>query len=144
MRLNAFNAKGAEHDDLVAGEDVDDGTDDSTLSPEDRIENKKEAIKTALLTKVAKKIHADNLTDFEAATTNERDLMFTIDDKVDKYLNKPENLKKTFGDMMADVESDPEVTTKAIKYVETRKVAAQKMDNLAPEYEKETQVVGSI
>ena len=144
LRLNAFNAKGAEHDDLVAGEDVDDGTDDSTLSPEDRIENKKEAIKTALLTKVAKKIHADNLTDFEAATTNERDLMFTIDDKVDKYLNKPENLKKTFADMMADVESDPDVTTKAIKYVETRKVAAQKMDNLAPEYEKETQVVGSI
>ena len=114
------------------------------ITPEEKFENNKEKIKQVMLSKVAKTIHANNLDDFEAASRDERDLMVTIDSKIDKYLAKPENLKKTFNDMAEDIEKDDEVKVKAIRYVETKKASINRMDSFAKGIEKETEIIGSL
>lgn len=144
LRLNAYNAKGAEHDNLDDGEDVESEIPENELSNEDKIENKKEDIKQVVFSKVAKTLHADNLTDFEAASQDEKDLMLSIDDKVDKYLAKDTNLKKSFNDMLNDVETDSDVKAKAIRYIEAKRSSSQRLENHANGLEKETKIIGSL
>ena len=142
-RLNAF-AMG--QDDLL--DELDDsnetGGDDEELSKEDRIENKKEEIKNVVFKQVAKTIHANNLTDFEAASRDEKDLIVSIDKKVDDYLAKPENLKKNINDMVTDIQADNDVKSKAVRYVETKKAASIRADTLAKTLEKEVETLGSL
>ena len=114
------------------------------ISNEDRIENTKDEIKKVVFNKIAKTIHANNLTDFEAASRDEKDLMVAIDNKIEKYLNKPENLKKTLENMVTELETDNEIKSKALRYVETKKGAILRADTLAKGLEKETELIGSL
>lgn len=117
-----------------------------TETDEDRtaeFENKKEIIKQAVLGKISKTIKA-NLTDFDAASHSEKDLISAIDDKIEKYIKRPENLKKTIDDMISEIERDNEVKSKAIKFVETKKAATIRADILAKGLEKETEVISSL
>lgn len=144
LRLNAYNAKGKEHDNLDDDADVESSIPDNELSDEDKLENKKEEIKKVVFSKVAKTLHADNLTDFEAASQDEQGLMMAIDDKVDKYLEKDSNLKKTFNDMLSDVEKDDDVKAKAIRYVEAKKSSTQRLENHSKGLEKETEIISTL
>ena len=88
MRLNSYNS----------GEDALDDIDDVSeeISEEDSIENTKEQIKEVILSKVAKTIRAANLTDFEAASKEERNIIQSIDAKVEEYLNRSDSTEKSF------------------------------------------------
>ena len=144
LRLNAFNSRGADHDDLL-GDEVEDEIPADEISEEDAIENKKEEIKKVVFSKVAKTLHAENaLTDYEAASPDEQSLMLSIDSKVDNYLKTDKNLNKTFGDMVKDVEDDTDVKMKAVRYVESRKSATQRLENHAKGLEKETEIIGTL
>lgn len=144
LRLNAFNSRGADHDDLL-GDDVEEDIPAADMSEEDAIENKKEEIKKVVFSKVAKTLHAENaLTDYEAASPDEQTLMLSIDDKVDDYLKTDKNISKTFGDMVKDVEEDPDVKMKAVRYVESRKSAVQRLENHTKGLEKETELIGAL
>ena len=139
-RLNNFNLG----TDTLDDEDVVKEDDDSDLDPEDKLENKKEDIKKVVLDTVAKSIHANNLTDYEVASRDERDIMTSIDKKVDDYLAKPDNLVKPLTSMVSDIEKDNTVKEKAIKYIETKKAATIRADTQAKEIEKETGIISSL
>ena len=137
-RMNAFiNGTDDLQDEIIEGEN--ELIDDSV-----RLENKKEELKNLMFSKVAKTIRANNLTDFEAATRDEKDLMVAIDKKVDDYLKKPENLQKTIPDLVAEIETDNEIKSKAIRYVETKKASIIRADTLTKGLEKETDIIGSL
>lgn len=136
-RLNNFN-NGT--DDLS---DVD-ANDEEDLSEDDIIENKKEQIKQVVFSKVAKTIRANNLTDFEAASEDEKEIISTIDKKIDDYLAKDENLQKPFSSLVDEIEKDNDVKSKAIRYVESKKSAAIRLDTHSKGLEKETEVIGSL
>lgn len=129
LRLNNFNAIGAEHDDLI-GDDVEDEKDTASIdmSDEDAIENTKEEIKKVVLSKVAKDLRAPKTLSLDAETNDERELALAIDKKIDKYLETDANSEKSFRDLVAEVESDSDVKMKAVKYVETKKSTAHKME----------------
>lgn len=136
-RINSMNSGEESVEDII--DEVSSTIDD----PKDIIENKKEEIKKSVFERIAKTIKA-NLTDFEAATPGEKDLISVIDDKVEKYLGNPENLKKTLNDMVTDIEKDNDVKLKAIKFVETKKASTIRADILSKGLEKETSVISSI
>ena len=141
-RLNSLNSGELSLDEVSEEASAKDYTD----TDEDRaaeFENKKEIIKQAVLGKISKTIKA-NLTDFDAASHSEKDLISAIDDKIEKYIKRPENLKKTVDDMISEIERDNEVKTKAIKFVETKKAATIRADILAKGLEKETEVISSL
>jgi hypothetical protein len=135
-RLNNFNNGTDMLNDDVDLEDA--------VDPEDEVENMKEQIKELVLNKVAKSIKADKLTDFEAATKDEQDIALSIDRKIEEYLSNEENIKKPFNELVAQIESDKEVKTKAVKYVETKKISEQKLAQLSKNLEKEVEVINSI
>lgn len=141
-RLNSLNSCELSLDEVSEEASAKEYTD----TDEDRtaeFENKKEIIKQAVLGKISKTIKA-NLTDFDAASHSEKDLISAIDDKIEKYIKRPENLKKTIDDMISEIERDNEVKSKAIKFVETKKAATIRADILAKGLEKETEVISSL
>ena len=75
-RINSLLSGEETMEDIVDSIDVEDNID--TLSTEDRLENKKEEIKQVILSKISKDLKAQ-LTDFEAANSNERDLIVIIE-----------------------------------------------------------------
>jgi hypothetical protein len=135
-RLNNFNNGTDVLDDVVA--------DAADLSDEDEAENTKEEIKELILSKMAKKIKADNLTDFEAANKDEKDIILAIDRKIDKYLENPLNLDKPFSELVGEIGSDQEIKVKAIKYVESKKATAERLAQLSKNLEKEVEIIGNI
>lgn len=140
LRLNRLNNSVNNTDDLI--DDVDDGTEE-TIAAEDEYETKKEQIKELVLTKVAKTLKVNNLTDFDTATKEEQDLMVAIDKKIDSYLAN-ETSKKTFKELIDEVETDNEVKINAMRYVESRKAGAQKLNSLSKNINKEIEIVDSI
>ena len=136
---------------LLSGEetidDISDEVDASSanveLSASDKKENRKEEIKQIILSKISKDLKA-KLTDFEAASSSEKDLIVIIDDKVEKYLSKPENLSKSLADMADEIEKDPDVKTKAIKFVETKKASVLRAETISKGLSKEIDVISSI
>ena len=137
-RLNNFN----NGTDVLEDDDVID--DDEALDDADEIENMKDEIKNLVLTKLAKTIKADNLTDFEAANKDEQNIILSIDKKIDQYLEDPENLDKPFAELVAEIGRDQEVKAKAIRYVETKKATMDKLTQLSKNLDKETEIIGSI
>lgn len=143
-RINSLNSGEITMNDILENNNSDDI--EITKIEQDKtteIENKKEEIKQIVLDKISKTIKA-NLTDFEAASHSEKDLIVAIDDKIEKYLANPTNLKKTINDMITDVESDNEIKTKAIKFVETKKAALNRSLTMAKGLEKETEIISSL
>ena len=136
MRLNSYNS----------GEDALDDIDDVSeeISEEDSIENTKEQIKEVILSKVAKTIRAANLTNFEAASKEERNIIQSIDAKVEEYLNRSDSTEKSFDELVAEVETDREVKLNAIRYIESKKANSFKADAIAKGLEKEIEVIGSL
>jgi hypothetical protein len=134
-RLNNFNNNEDSLDDVVE-EDV--------LDKEDDIENTKEQIKSIVLKNLAKTLKADNLEDFEAADKDEKDLILSIDRKIEEHLSKPENLDKPFVDLVKTVEQDQDVKVKALKFIETKKIAEQKLSQLSRNLQKEVEALDSI
>lgn len=141
MRINRLNNFNNNEDKLDSGEEIDS---EEPIDDLEAVENMKENIKELVFNKVAKTIKASNLTDFEASSKDEQDLVLTIDKKIDSYLENPENVKKPFSELVSQINSDKEITVKAIKYVETKKVAEQKINQLTKNLEKETEIINSI
>jgi len=135
-RLNNFN-NGTD----LLDEDIDL---DEVIDDEDKFENTKEEIKEIVLRKVAKTIKADKLTDFEASSKDEQDISIIIDKKIEEYLTSEENIKKPFSELILKIEADKDIKTKAIKYVETRRAAEQKLTQLSKNLEKEVEIINSI
>ena len=138
-RLNNFNNS-------ATGETLSDDveTADLEMEPEDYAESVKEEIKNVVFKKVAKDIKANNLTDFEDATKEEREIMLAIDKKIDNYLEKPENIQKPFKDLVDEVEKDNSVKSKAIKYVETKRIAVNKAINMSKNLTKEVEEIDKV
>jgi hypothetical protein len=136
-RLNKFN--GGE-DSLT--QDVLDESDEE-LDEEEELENTKEKIKEVVLGKVSKTLGA-KLTDFEAADKDEKDLILAIDKKIESYLRDPKNADRPFEELTGQIESDQEVKIKSLKYVETKKIAEQKLSQLSRNLEKEVEALSSI
>ena len=135
---------------LVRLNDFNNGSDtlsdaEETLDPneEDEDENLKEDIKEAILKKISKTLKA-NLEDYEATTSGEKELILSIDEKIESFLNNPENKDKTFKELVDQVESDNDVKLKALRYVETKKMANQKLKQLSKNLDKEAEIIGSI
>lgn len=139
MRLNNYNDK-------TSGEmlDTDVVTDTDDLTPEDYSESVKEDIKKVVFKKVAKEIKANNLTDFEDATKEEREIIIAIDKKIDQYLEKPENIQKPFKDLVDEVERDNSVKAKAIKYIETKRISAAKHATIGKNLTKEAEEIDKV
>ena len=139
-RLNSFNngEDDLEEDDGILVDNEED------LDDDDQVENMKDDIKNLVLSKIAKKIKANNLTDFEAANKDEQDIMLAIDRKIEKYLEDPANLDKPFAELAAEIERDQEVKAKAIRYVETKKLTIDKLAQLSANLDKETEIIGSL
>ena len=138
-RLNNYN----NGTDSLSDAQIDIG-DINQLSNEERIENKKEDIKNIILSKISKTLKANNLTDFEAATRDEKLLILAIDKKIENYLADPNNNEKSLNDLISDIETDPDVKASAIRYVESKKISQQKLETLSKNLDKENQVIGSI
>jgi hypothetical protein len=134
-RLNNFN----NGDDALA-EDVE----EEVFDAEDDIENTKEQIKEIVFKNFAKTLKADKLTDFEAADKDEKDLIVSIDRKIDEHLSKEGNLDKSFNELVKAVEEDQDVKVKALKFIETKKIAEQKLTQLSRNLEKEVEALDSI
>jgi len=139
-RLNNFNNT-ANPDTL---EDIIDDDDEEDIDDEDQAENIKDKIKNIILGHVADALHAKNLTDFEAANRDEKDLIIAIDNKIDDYLSDPENLKKPFAELVSGIETDKEIKSKAVRYVETKKMSQQKIDNSSINLDKENEILGNL
>jgi hypothetical protein len=135
MRLNNFNGN---------TDSLSDIEDDADLDEEDVIENKKEEIKNAVFSRVAKSLKIKNLTDFEAANKNEKDLILLLDRSVEKYLNDPENLEKSFNDLVDTIEADPVVKRQAIQYVESKNIGLKNLNTLSKNLEKEISTLQDI
>lgn len=143
-RINSVNSGEESIDSVVEDAVVDISYLNNTeLDKETQLENKKEEIKKLIFSKISKTIRA-NLTDFEAASAGERDLIAIIDDKIEKYLSKPTNLKKTLNDMTEELEADNEIKLKALKFVETKKASAIKAETMSKNLEKETDIISSL
>ena len=138
-RMNNFN----NGSDSLSDEDIDVG-DINQLDNDDVIENKKEDIKNIILSKIAKTLRANNLTDFEAATRDEKAIIIAIDKKIESYLSNADNDSKTFEDLVAEIETDPDVKTTALRYVESKKINQQKLETMSKNLDKENAVIGSI
>ena len=138
-RLNRFNGKLDNLDD----DEVEDEVPETEVSTEDKIENTKEKIKKVVLDNVSKKLKA-NLTDYDDATMEEKSIITSIDKKIDSYLSKDENIKKPFNDLVTEVEKDNEITSKAVNYVESKKIAQKQLIQLQKNLDKETEVIDSI
>lgn len=143
QKLKRMNNHLAGNDSLSGDVETEDEGEEE-LSPEDKYENKKENIKNIVFSHVAKTLHASNLTDFEAASRDEKDLMVVIDKRVDDYLQKPENLQKSMGDLIADIETNNDIKAKAVRYIETKKAAVNKSNFAAKQMEKEADLIGSL
>jgi len=135
-RLNNFN----DNKDALTTDVID----EEELDEEDDVENTKEEIKNVVLRKFAKTLKADKLDDFEAADKDEKDLILSIDRRIDSYLSKKENIDKPFDELVSDVEQDSEVKVKALKFIETKKIADQKLAQLSRNLQKEVEVLDSI
>ena len=136
MRLNNFNG----HTDSL--DDIDDS--DSDLDEEDKIENKKEEIKNAVLSKVAKELKIKNLTDFEAANKSEKDLILLLDREIEKYIDDPANMEKSFADLVDSIEKNPVVKRQAIQYVESKNIGLKNLNTLSKNLEKEIATLQDI
>lgn len=139
-KINSLNAGEISLESVIDDEPSEDETESDKITA---IENKKEEIKNIVFGKISKTIRA-NLTDFEAASYSEKDLIATIDDKIEKYLKVPANMKKTINDMVEDIEKDNDVKVKAIKFVETKKAAVLRAETLSKGLEKETEIIASL
>lgn len=138
IRLNAFNTGEDTFDDIELGNEIESATD------EDKTEDKKERLKNVIFSKIGKTLKTNNLTDFEAASRDEKDLIITIDRKIEKYLNRDDLGEKSFDDMAQDLESDNEIKAQAVRYIETKKASTTKLEKMAKRLEKETEIVGKL
>ncbi len=136
-RLNKFNSG----EDSLTTDVVEEG--DEEMTAEDEAENTKEQIKDVVLGRVSKTLGA-RLTDFEAADKDEKDLILSIDKKIESYLRDPKNAERPFEELAGEVEKDPEVKVKSLKYVETKKIAEQKLSQLSRNLQKEVEALDSI
>lgn len=134
-RLNAYNNNEETFEDLEA---------ETELQPEDYEESVKDQLKEVIFKKVAKEIKAKNLTDFDAATKEEREIILAIDKKMDEYLSKPENLQKPFNELVTTIETDNSVKAKAIKYIETKRLAQNKAINMSQNLTQEVKAIDKV
>ena len=137
-RLNAYNNS-------ASGENLSDiPVEDENLDQADYEDSLKEQLKEVLFKKVAKELKAKNLTDFESATKEEREIILAMDKKIDDYLSKPENIQKPFAELVNAIETDSDIKSKAIKYVETKRLAQNKAIQLSQNLTQETKVINKI
>jgi len=116
---------------------------DVALNDEDNIENTKEKIKEIVLSNVSKKLKA-NLEDYDDATIEEKGIIAAIDKKIDSYLSKDENAEKPFSELVKTIESDTEVSTKAVNFVESKRLAQKQLIQLSKNLDIENEVIGKI
>ena len=136
-RLNFFNNN---TDSLT---DIDDSDISTTENETDIAENTKKKIKDIVLSRVAKTLNA-NLSDYDSATSEEKSIITSIENKIDKYISDPQNKDKPFSNLIDDVDKDKEITSQAVRYVETKKIAQKQLNQLAKNLDIETKVVSSI
>lgn len=134
-RLNNFNNNEDSLDD--AAEEPEE------LSLEDEEETTKEQIKNIILTKVAKSLNA-RLDNYDEANDDEKTIINTISNKIDNYISSEDNKEKSFDDLVQTVEQDKDITSKAISYIETKKIAKKQFNQLEKNLAKEVEVVNSI
>lgn len=134
-RLNNFNNNSDTLDDVIETPDE--------ITDSDNISNTKEKIKNIVLNNVANKLKT-KLDDYDEASMDEKAIITSIDKKIDKYLNSEENVAKPFKDLVAEVENDRDVATKAVNYIEKKKLAQKQLQQLSKNIDVETQVINSI
>lgn len=134
-RLNAYNNNEETFEDVELEDE---------LQPDDYEESVKDQLKDVIFKKISKELKAKNLTDFDAATKEEQEIIFAIDKKIDDYLAKPENLQKPFNDLVNAIETDSSVKSKAIKYIETKRLAYNKSINMSQNLTQETKVIDKV
>lgn len=145
-RLNKFNRKRDVSEledplDILNNEEDDDLV--VTADEEDEIEDAKDKVKTAVLKNVSKQLKA-NLTDYDATNNDEKNIISAIDKKVEEYLSKEDKNEKSFNELVDAVKADPEVTRKALAYIETKKIGMVKQKQLVQNLERETEIVSTI
>ena len=136
-RLNNYN-------NAASGERLDDAESTDELAPEDYEETVKDQIKEVIFKKIAKELKAKNLTDFESATKDEKEIILAIDKKIDEYLANPENIQKPFAELVSTIETDNSIKSKAIKYVETKRLAQNKAINLSQNLTQEIKAIDKV
>jgi hypothetical protein len=134
-RLNDYNNNTDALSDII---------EDEVPEEEDSVENTKEEIKKIVFENIAKTLKAGKFEDFESATKDEQDLIISIDRKIETYLSDEANVEKPFNELVNTIEQDRDIKTRAIKYIETKKVSEQKLSQLSKNLEKEVEVINSI
>lgn len=142
-KLNRMNKFAGKRDGETLTDDVE-GAEAEDISDEDYTETLKQQIKDEVLKRVAKQLKAKNLTDFEEATKEEKVLALSIDNKIDEYLAKPDNVRRPFNDLVNEIDSDADVKSKAIAYVESKRSAAVKAATLSKALEKELAAIDKV
>lgn len=137
-RLNNFN-----NGDDALDDDVD-IISTSDLDEDDLIENNKQKIKDAIFKNVAKKLKVQNLDDFEPSTKDEEELIQKIDRSIDEFIANPDNAEKSVGDLVSNIENQPDIKAKALAFVEGKRIAAQKLTQLSKGIDKEFEVLEKI
>ena len=137
IRLNAFN----NNSDSLS--DIDETDASTTENEEDILENTKSKITDIVLRKVAKTLKA-NLEDYDSATPEEQAIISSIRGKIDTYLDNPENKNKSFDELMNTINTDKDITTNAVRFVETKRIAQKQLNQLAKNLDKETEIIDSL
>lgn len=138
IRLNNFN-------DPTSDETLEDAeTEDPDLTEEDYAETLKEQIKEKLFKKLAKQLKINNLSDFEESTKEEKEIILAIDRKLDEYLSDPEKVKQPLQTLIDEVDSDPNIKSKAIKYLETKRISKVRELTMGKNLETELRVIDKV
>lgn len=132
IRMNNFN--NADIDDDLSDIDTIDSTDDDV--------DIKEKIKGIVLTRVSKSLKV-NLTDFDAASKAEQEILIDIENKLDEVLDGSlEGV--SLEDLVSKVMDDASIKTKAIKFIESKKISQQRLKVLTKNIERETEILADL
>lgn len=143
-RLNDFNLKADALADAVDAEkETAAATETGEVSIDDVADDTTKKITSVVLSNVAKTLKTD-LTDYDAASTDEKALINKIGDKVGTYLNNDDNLTKPFDDLVKTVEQDATVKNTAINYIEAKKISQAQQAQLQKGITKENSVIDSV
>lgn len=138
IRLNNFN-------NASLGETLDDAeADDADISDEDYNETLKAQIKEVIFKKLAKQLKINNLSDYEESSKGEKEIILAIDRKIDEYLGDPEKVKQPFQSLVDEIDSDPLVKAKAIKYMESKRISRVRELTMGKNLEKELEQIDKV
>ena len=74
----------------------------------------------------------------------EKEIILAIDRKLDEYLSNSEKVKQPLQYLIDEVDSDPDIKSKAIKYLETKRISKVRELTMGKNLETELSVIDKV